>query len=131
MLLQAPGRHVADIAVLYPISTLQAGYHFDGPLTPYVGGVDIPEADYIHLGELLSTKVCRDFTFLHPEALDDRCTVAADTLKLKNKVNHEDYKVVILPGHKTIRWSNLQKIKEFYDQWRQGDCHRSIAGQIR
>jgi hypothetical protein len=115
VLLQAPGRHVADIAVLYPISTLQAGYRFDGPLTPYVGGVDIPEADYIHLGELLSTKVCRDFTYLHPATLDKRCAVAADTLKLKNKVNHEDYKVVILPGHKTIRWSNLKKIKEFYD----------------
>jgi hypothetical protein len=116
VLLQAPGRHVADIAVLYPISTLQAGYRFDGPLTPYIGGVDIPEADYIHLGELLSTKVCRDFTFLHPETLDDRCTVAADTLKLNNKINHEAYKVVILPGHKTIRWSNLKKIKAFYDQ---------------
>ena len=116
VLLQAPGRHVADIAVLYPISTLQAGYRFDGPLTPYVGGVDIPEADYIHLGELLSSKVCRDFTYLHPETLDDRCAVAADTLKLKTKVNHEDYKVVILPGHKTIRWSNLKTIKEFYDQ---------------
>ena len=102
--------------MLYPISTLQAGHHFDGPLTSYIGGVDIPEADYIHLGELLSTKVCRDFTFLHPETLDDRCTPAAGTLKLENIINHEDYKVVILPGHKTIRWSNLQKIKEFYDQ---------------
>jgi len=116
VLLQAPGRHVADIAVLYPIATLQAGYHFDGPLTPYVGGVDIPEADYIHLGELLATKVCRDFTFLHPDALDERCAVKDDTLKLNNKINFEDYKVVILPGQKTIRWSNLKKIKEFYDQ---------------
>ena len=115
VLLQAPGRHVADIAVLYPISTLQAGYHFDGPLTPYIGGVGVPEADYIYLGELLSTKVCRDFTFLHPETLDDRCTVATGSLKLNNKINYEDYKVVILPGHRTIRWSNLKKIKEFYD----------------
>ena len=115
VLLQAPGRHVADIAVLYPISTLQAGYYFDGPLSPYSGGVDIPEADYLYLGELLSTKVCRDFTFLHPDVLDERCTVADSTLKLANKINYEDYKVVILPGHKTIRWSNLKKIKAFYD----------------
>ena len=115
MLLQDTGRHVADIAVLYPIATLQAGFHFDGPISPYSGGVPIPEADYIHLGELLSTKVCRDFTFLHPEALDERCAVNGDTLKLNNKINYEDYKVVILPGHKTIRWSNLQKIKAFYD----------------
>jgi hypothetical protein len=115
VLLQDTGRHVADIAVLYPISTLQAGYRFDGPISPYSGGVSIPEADYIHLGELLSTKVCRDFTFLHPDAMDERCSVEGDSLKLANKINFEDYKVVIVPGHRTIRWSNLKKIKEFYD----------------
>ena len=116
VLLQARGRHVADIALIYPISTLQAGFHFDGPISPYSGGVSIPEADYIYLGELLSTQVCRDFTFLHPEVLDARCTVEGGTLKLNNPVNYEAYKVVILPGHKTMRWSNLQKLKEYYDQ---------------
>ncbi|MCY2954239.1 MAG: glycosyl hydrolase [Planctomycetota bacterium] len=115
VLLQDGGRHVADIAVLYPIATLQAGYRFDGPLSPYSGGVNVPEADYVHLGELLATKVCRDFTFLHPEALDERCSVKGDRITLNNKVNHEEYKVLILPGHRTIRWSNLKKIKEFYD----------------
>ena len=115
VLLQDAGRHVADIAVLYPIATLQAGYHFDGPLSPYSGGVNIPEADYVYLGELLATRVCRDFTFLHPEALDERCSVKGDRITLDNKVNYEEFKVLILPGHKTIRWSNLKKIKEFYD----------------
>jgi len=114
VLLQARGRHVADIALIYPIATLQAGFHFGGELDPYSGGVNVPEADYVYLGELLSTKVCRDFTFLHPEVLDERCTVEGDTLKLNNKVNYENYKVVILPGHQTIRWSNLQKLKEYY-----------------
>jgi len=114
VLLQTTGRHVADIAVLYPIATLQAGYHFDGPLSPYSGGVNIPEADYVYLGELLATRVCRDFTFLHPEALDERCSVKSNRITLNNRVNHEEYKVVILPGHRTIRWSNLKKIKEFY-----------------
>jgi len=116
VLLQDRGRHVADIAVIYPMATLQAGFHFDGPLSPYSGGVNVPEADYIYLGELLSTKVCRDFTFLHPEVLDERCAVQGDTLRLNNKINHEDYKVVILPGHRTIRWSNLRKLKEYYDK---------------
>jgi hypothetical protein len=115
VLLQDTGRHVADIAVLYPIATLQAGYHFDGPLSPYSGGVNIPEADYVYLGELLATKVCRDFTFLHPEVLDERCSVEGNLIKLNNKVNHEEYKVLIVPGHRTIRWSNLKKIKQFYD----------------
>ena len=116
VLLQERGRHVADIAVIYPIATLQAGFRFDGPISPYSGGVSVPEADYIHLGELLATKVCRDFTFLHPEVLDERCTIQGDSLKLNNKINYEDYKVVILPGHKTMRWSNLRKLKEFYDK---------------
>jgi hypothetical protein len=115
VLLQDTGRHVADIAVLYPIATLQAGYHFDGPLGPYSGGVNIPEADYIYLGELLATRVCRDFTFLHPEILDERCLVKGDRIALDNKYNHEEYRVLILPGHRTIRWSNLKKIKQFYD----------------
>ena len=116
VLLQDSGRHVADIAVLYPIATMQAGYHFDGPLSPYSGGVNVAEADYVYLGELLATKVCRDFTFLHPEVLDERCAVKGDRLTLNNKVNHEEYRVLILPGHRTIRWSNLKKIKQFYDQ---------------
>jgi len=115
VLLQDIGRHVADIAVLYPIATLQAGFYFDGPLSPYSGGVNIPEADYVYLGELLATKVCRDFTFLHPEVLDDRCSVNGSVIKLNNKINREEYKVLIIPGHRTIRWSNLQKIKQFYD----------------
>jgi len=115
VLLQATGRHVADIAVLYPIATLQAGYHFDGPLSPYFGGVNVPEADYVHLGELLATQVCRDFTFIHPEVLDERCSVKGNRITLNNRVNHEEYRVVILPGHRTIRWSNLKKIKQFYD----------------
>jgi hypothetical protein len=115
VLLQDTGRHVADIAVLYPIATLQAGYYFDGPLSPYSGGVNVPEADYVYVGELLATKVCRDFTFLHPEVLDERCSVEGNRITLNNRVNHEEYKVIILPGHKTIRWSNLKKIKQFYD----------------
>jgi hypothetical protein len=115
VLLQDTGRHVADIAVLYPIATLQAGYYFDGPLSPYSGGVNVPEADYVYIGELLATKVCRDFTFLHPEVLDERCSVKGNLITLNNRVNHEEYKVIILPGHKTIRWSNLKKIKQFYD----------------
>ncbi len=115
VLLQDTGRHVADIAVLYPIATLQAGFRFGGPLDPYIGGVNIPEADYIYLGELLATRVCRDFTFLHPEVLDERCSVKGNRITLNNTVNFEEYKVVILPGQKTIRWSNLKKIKQFYD----------------
>jgi hypothetical protein len=115
LMLQDTARHVADIAVLYPITTLQGSNHLDGPLGYYQGGVAIPEADYIDVGELLSTDLSRDYTWLHPDVLDGRCSIIGNTLELNNTVNHESYKVLIVPGHQTIRWSNLQKIKQFYD----------------
>ena len=108
------GRHVADIAVLYPIATLQAGYHF-GVGKPYEGGLIPKEADYMAVGELLALKVRRDFTFVHPEVLDARCTVEGATLRLNNKVNAEQYRVFIIPGSRVIHWSSLRRIKEFYD----------------
>jgi hypothetical protein len=115
LLLQNHGRHVADIAVLYPIATMQAGHYLDGTLGPYQGGVAIPEADYVDVGELLASDLCRDYTFIHPEVLDEKCSLEGDTLRLNNPINHEAYKVLIVPGHKTIFWSNLQKVKKFYE----------------
>jgi hypothetical protein len=35
---------------------------------------------------------------------------------LRNSINYEEYRVMIMPGHKTIYWSNLKKIKSFYDR---------------
>jgi hypothetical protein len=113
LLLQS-GRHVADIAVLYPIATLQAGYHF-GPGNPYLGGPIPEEADYMDLGDVLSLGVRRDFTFLHPEILDEKCSVRGKTLVLENANNRETYRVLIVPGSKTIAAASLAKIREFYD----------------
>jgi len=115
LVLQNHGRHVADIAVLYPIATLQGGHYLDGALGHYKGGVAIPEADYVDVGELLAAKLGRDYTFIHPEVLDEKCSINADTLTLANRVNYERYRVMIVPGHKTINWSNLKKIKAFFD----------------
>ena len=54
VMLQNDAAHVADIAVLYPIATLQGSHHLDGPLGFYQGGVAVPEADYVDVGELLA-----------------------------------------------------------------------------
>lgn len=115
LMLQNHGRHVADIAVLYPIATLQAGHRLDGPLGHYRGGVAVAEADYVDVGELLAVGLGRDYTFIHPEVLDEKCSLRGNTLVLNNKVNHEQYKVMIVPGHKTIAWRSLKKIKQFFD----------------
>ncbi|HUT89044.1 MAG TPA: glycosyl hydrolase [Thermoguttaceae bacterium] len=109
------GRHVADVGVLYPIATLQAGYRF-GVGKPYEGGVIPPEADYMDVGEMLALRVRRDYTFLHPEVLDARCAVDGPTLRLENETNHEQYRVFLIPGSRAIHLSNLEKIKQFYDQ---------------
>ena len=73
VLLQNDAAHLADIAVLYPIATLQGSHHLDGPLGFYQGGVAVPEADYVQVGEFLAVNLGRDYTFLHPEVLEQRC----------------------------------------------------------
>jgi hypothetical protein len=108
------GRHVADIGVLYPIATLQAGYYF-GPGKPYEGGVTPPEADYMELGDTLALAVRRDFTFVHPDVLEHRCRVDGPTIRLNNPVNHEEYRVFVIPGSRTIGWATLARLKAFYE----------------
>ena len=109
------GRHVADIAILYPIATLQAGYRF-GVGKPYEGGIVPPEADYMDVGEALALNVRRDFTFLHPDVLESRCSIVKNELRLNHAVNHEAYRAVVIPGSRVIRWADLKKIKSFYDR---------------
>ena len=109
------GRHVADIGVLYPIATLQAGSWF-GPGDPYQGCVEVPEADYMQVGEALALGVRRDFTFVHPEVLEERCAVEGATIALKNQVNHERWRAFILPGSRCINVATLRRLRQFYDQ---------------
>ena len=103
------GRHVADIAMLYPIDTLESEFIFNGTYN------NPTYADYMQVSETLSLSARRDFTYLHPEILDDRVSVDGTSLKLNNTNNYEEYKVMIMPGQKVISLSNLQKIKAFYD----------------
>jgi hypothetical protein len=116
VMLQNDAGHICDIAVVYPITTLQGSHYLDGPLGFYRGGVEVPEADYVDVGELLIAKSGRDFTFLHPQVLDEKCMIQGNRLILKNRIHPGQFRVLVLPGHETIKWSNLQKMKEFYDQ---------------
>lgn len=118
LLLQG-GRHVADIAVLYPIASLQAFYSFDAqansaklPSGTYV----YRDADYLAVGEMLVSSLHRDFTFIHPDALgSDKLRVEGTTLVMANKVNQEDYRVVVMPGGEVLSVKALKKIRQFYD----------------
>ncbi len=119
LLLQNDAAHLADIAVLYPIATLQGSHSLDGPLGNYKGGVAVPEADYVDVGELLATSLGRDYTFLHPEVLEQKCRVEGRQLVLPNRIHPGRFSVLVLPGHRTIGWNSLQKIRAFYEQ---GGC---------
>ena len=110
------GRHVADVAVLYPIQTQYAGHYFDGPKGYYEGGVEVPGTDYPQISHYLTDDLGIDFTYLHPEVLDDRCIVADGLLNMNNAINHEHFSVIVLPGVKVISLSNMRKIKEAWEQ---------------
>ena len=108
------GRHVADIGILYPIADLEARYRV-GEQSPNWGYAPVPGTDYFELMRLLTGEVRRDFTLLHPEVLDGRCSVDGAELSLDNKENRERFKVLILPACRTVYLSNLKKVKRFYD----------------
>lgn len=116
--LARPGRHVADICVLYPIQTLQAGHYLDGPKGYYQGGVDVPGTDYNVVSRILTDELGADFTYLHPEVLDDRCQVQPDgRLVMQNTVNTETFSTIVLPGIKAISLSNMKKV---FEAWKAG-----------
>jgi hypothetical protein len=115
MLRRPNERHVADIAMLYPINAMQGTYWRDSTVTASHQGDDNRSLDYIQVGSILSQKICHDFSWLHPEILDSKCSIVGSTLFQSNLVNHEQFKVFIVPACSTIAWSNLQKIQQFYN----------------
>jgi hypothetical protein len=134
------GRHVSDIAVLYPIASLQSCYRFSSEAIPedpkrddagvkalyglqgpawkwaYLGGIVPPEIDYMDIGETLYRNLRVDYTYLHPEVLDRRCLISGNKLVLNNKENREEYRVLLVPGGNTIPVAGATKIANFYQQ---------------
>ncbi len=120
------GRHVADVAILYPIASLQAAYRFGdwngargagASEVAYAreGGIVPPEIDYMDLGELIFRGLRQDYTYLHPDALKERCFIEGKKLVLNNTINREEYSVLIIPGGKVLSLESAKKIKSFYD----------------
>ena len=116
ILMQNKGRFIADIAMLYPINTMQSGHYFDGPLSAYEGGVDIPGLDYAEVGRILFDEMGKDYLFLHPEVMERRCKAKRGKLNLRNKVQYGSYSVLIIPGCSTLSLANLKRARNLYRQ---------------
>jgi len=118
MMLQG-GKRVSEIAIFYPIADLEAFYHFDAPefTKDMRWGTFVPnDCDFQAVGEMLLGETHRAFTFIHPDfLLSEKMKIKGSTLELENKVNNQNYKVLILPGQTVISLKALQRIKAYYD----------------
>jgi hypothetical protein len=110
------GRKISEIGIVYPISSLQGAYYFDAAENKRAGSWAYPDADYLKISDILTNEIRRDFTFIHPQYLaTDKYQISAGNLRLDNKNQYQDYKVIIIPGGSVIALDALQKVKEFYD----------------
>lgn len=116
------GDLVADIAIIYPIASLEASYRF-GRYENWQGHppeVEVPgEIDYFSTGHLLTNKLHRDFTYLHPEDFSsDQIQVQDDMLEQTSGIELQ-YKLLILPGGQVISVKVLEKLKKYSES---GGC---------
>lgn len=114
--LLAGGKHVADIALLYPIYDLCAKTRL---YTSPAAGFEYPQApasaDYMNVINSISTYAGHDLTILHPEVFSKRCRTENGTLHLENDGNRESFSILILPASDVISLESLYKVRDFYD----------------
>ncbi|MCC8424534.1 glycosyl hydrolase [Mucilaginibacter sp. UR6-11] len=110
------GSQVAEIGVIYPIAALESYYHFEAK--GHVYGQFTPRGtDYLAISDLLTNNIHRDFTFIHPELFaGDKYRVSNNQITLNNKINRQNYNVIILPAGKVISYRALKKLQAFYQQ---------------
>lgn len=110
VLLQNDARLATDIAVLYPIETMQAGHRFDGPLAAYEGGVRVPDMDYVQVGCRLTDRLGRDFIYLHPEVLaSKRTSVAKRRLLLEGEHQPQSLRTLVVPSSEVVSAEDSQR----------------------
>ena len=110
------GRHICDIAMLYPIESVhsQMGLYeaeaqgFEFSQTP-------ENTDYMTLINSIMAYAGHDLTVIHPEVMSEKVSTDDGVLYLNNTVNFERFSVLIMPGMSMISLDNLRKIKKFWD----------------
>ena len=105
------GQNAADVALLYPIADLQAGYCFSGD--PYTGGVYPSYTNYMAIAEWLSLTIRRDFLYLHPEALLRQCRAENGALVLDTGNGCLTFRALILPAMTVMYAAALPLLRAF------------------
>ena len=110
------GKHVADIAMLYPIYDLHSHVTlYFSPTEAYEYPPTPATADYMTLINSISFYAGHDLTVLHPKALATRCHTDRGVLYLDNEVNREEFRIVVLPATEMISLESIRLLKAFYD----------------
>ena len=108
------GRRVADIALLFPIQSLEAWYAWETG-RPRCGKDVPPGTDYNRIGDLLTGQIRQDFTFLHPEDfVTDKYQIGNGQIKLNTPSTGQTYKLLIMPSGKVLSVETLRKIRDYY-----------------
>ena len=109
------GARVADIALYFPIESLEAWSDFSrkndsGP------GKDIPTGtDYNKISDLLTNQIRHDFTFIHHDNFTtDQYTIQNGMLSMNSLITGQQYRLIILPSMQVISVTSLQKIYDYY-----------------
>lgn len=116
MTLLREGSRVSEIAVLWPINSLEGWFGFNEGRPQRVMSAVPPESDYRRISDLLTGEIRRDFTFVHPEMLaSERYRIENGRLLLDSDITGQQYGVLIMPASHIESVATLRKVKEFFD----------------
>ncbi len=110
------GRHVSDIALLYPIYSVHSGVYF---YDCEVSGFEYPDTksdiDYMSVINSVSFYSGHDLTVLHPTAMNSFCRVEGNKLCLENGNSRENYRILVIPSTSVISLRSLEVAADFFD----------------
>ncbi|MBC8229966.1 hypothetical protein H8E77_10515, partial [bacterium] len=104
--IMSQGIHVADVALLYPLTTLHANWSGRRDFNDIAQETGTTTYDLAHL--IYKSGIDLDF-------IDSQSLCSAEVSDGKLKVAGLEFRAVVLPPMTTIRTETLKKIKEFYD----------------
>ena len=115
-LLLRGGRHVCDVAVLYPIDSIHAQTClYDLPEDGFAYPATPENEDYMAVMNDLLSAVCRDAVFLHPDVFTDGCTAQDGWLYRAPERGGGRFSIVILPGTVIVSVRVLRQLCAFFD----------------